>query len=85
MLQKMLTYQHILRDEYVRTCLLVILAMMFVHVLGLSPDLDIYMKNAVCTQPVRFQGWCNSAGGEVCDFCRQASEWRLLILQLFVS
>ena len=31
-------------DEYVRTCMLVSLTMIFVHVLGLSSALDIYMN-----------------------------------------
>ena len=40
----------------------------------------IYEKRSMYT-PVRLQGWSNSAGGDR-DFCRQASEWRTLILQL---
>ena len=73
-------------STYVRACSLASLTMTFVHILGLYSALDIYMKKTVCTHlPVRVQGWPNSAGGDARDFCRQASEWRIMILQVFVS
>ena len=84
----MLTYQHI-HDEYVQTCLLVSLNMMFVHTCSWSLLGSYYMKNAVCTHTypgIRLQGWSNSAGGGgVRNFCRQASELLIFILHLFVS
>ena len=41
-----------------------------------------HKSHTVCTHPSDCRGWSNSAGGDVRDFCRTASEWRIMILHL---